>query len=96
MFSDSRSPCDKVELVTREAWKAEAPKSTSAISSAVDYVFIHHTAEKKCYSVKWCTQVVQDIQKYHMTDPERSKFQGSKDVTKDSTINLQTQQRDFF
>lgn len=68
---DSRSPCDKVEIVTREEWKAEKPKSTSAISSAVDYVFIHHTAEKKCYSVKWCTQVLQEIQKYHMTDSKR-------------------------
>ena len=65
----SESACERLEIVTRQGWGAEAPKSRSSIKSSVNEMFIHHTVTKKCYSIPWCSGELKGIQKMHMNKP---------------------------
>ena len=62
------SPCEALEIVSRDTWSDRKPTSKSSIPEPVSDVFIHHTEipADPCFSEKSCTKKLKAIQDYHM------------------------------
>jgi peptidoglycan recognition protein len=53
-------------IISRSGWGARAPTSSSALSTPVPYVVIHHGASAACSSQSSCISMVQSYQNQHM------------------------------
>jgi N-acetylmuramoyl-L-alanine amidase len=61
------SPCDEIEIVSREEWGARPPTLIEYITDPVNMTFVHHTAGPSfCFDKESCIVVVRAIQNYHM------------------------------
>lgn len=58
--------CSNVKFYSRAIWKGREPTRVSAISTPVNFFFIHHTTGSRCYDFSTCAAKVRNIQNYHM------------------------------
>ncbi|KAK3585455.1 hypothetical protein CHS0354_003302 [Potamilus streckersoni] len=65
--SSGTGSCHNVQIVSRSAWGATAPKSVSNLHLPVNLVFIHHTETPACHDPASCKSRVQNIQHYHIS-----------------------------
>ncbi|XP_052082624.1 peptidoglycan recognition protein-like [Mytilus californianus] len=66
--------CSNLQIVSRDSWGARRPVKVSNIPNPVPYFFIHHTAGRECHSFVQCTNLMKEIQNYHMDDPHRQYY----------------------
>ncbi|KAF2881225.1 hypothetical protein ILUMI_24949 [Ignelater luminosus] len=52
--------------VTREQWGGQAPEFINYTIFPIDYVIIHHTVSPSCTTKDSCSELVRNIQNYHM------------------------------
>jgi len=55
-----------VTIVNRAGWGARSPTSTTAMSTPVPYVVIHHSESSACTTNAACVSAVKGFQNYHM------------------------------
>ena len=72
------NPCSEVTIVSRSGWGAAAPRSIQRMSTPVTFMFIHHTATRRCTSQSDCADQVRSIQNYHMKNRGKTKLQQEK------------------
>lgn len=57
-----------VSIISRAQWGAALPKKREVLKEAARKVVIHHTALPKCSGPSGCRDLLQSIQRSHMTD----------------------------
>ncbi|XP_017775383.1 PREDICTED: peptidoglycan-recognition protein 2-like [Nicrophorus vespilloides] len=60
------SVCPKI--VKRNQWGAKAPQEVDYVIIPVEYVVIHHTVTDTCSSEVSCSNILSNIQNFHMND----------------------------
>lgn len=54
------------DIVTREQWGGQAPEYIDYTVFPLDNVIIHHTVSASCTTKESCSELVRNIQNYHM------------------------------
>lgn len=62
--AEDQSPCPKI--VTRKEWDARDPETVEYTIFPLKNVIIQHTVTGQCKNKKQCSELVQNIQNYHM------------------------------
>uniref|UniRef100_A0A1Y1M729 Peptidoglycan-recognition protein n=1 Tax=Photinus pyralis TaxID=7054 RepID=A0A1Y1M729_PHOPY len=62
------SVCPKI--ITRKEWDARDPETITYVVFPLDMVVIHHTASPTCETRSQCTELVQNIQNFHLDNAE--------------------------
>ncbi|XP_008274128.1 peptidoglycan recognition protein 5 [Stegastes partitus] len=58
----------KVDIVSRQQWRAADPKEKETLKSPARRVVIHHTAVSSCTDLRECKRQLVSIQRVHMKD----------------------------
>lgn len=65
----SMAELNAFDIVSRDSWGAQPPKSVQYINRVVSFVVIHHTDKPDaCYTDLKCERAMRSMQSFHQND----------------------------
>ncbi|XP_045475437.1 peptidoglycan-recognition protein 2-like [Harmonia axyridis] len=58
------------EIISRERWGARVASEVEYAIVPLEYVIVHHTVTNNCHSEKSCSELLRNIQNFHMEEME--------------------------
>lgn len=67
---DEPKSCKDIDYVTRSKWGARVPIQIEYQIAPLQYVVIHHTVTSTCTTETSCSQLLKNMQNFHMDELE--------------------------